>query len=337
MKERNMTNTSINSLTISQLKNIDLAPRKFPLNRKHLFADFVELVSFFSSGPATLNDVLDRYRQEGIRVCPNEKIPNQEIGSDTFEDDDLNELWMKEVFETCEFRQNVLQDAYPYNVNDGLITLSPTLSDRQNLYLMLLLSSNLNYFPDFEAKLTSDFETVSFFSLKSFLPESAIIKRLGAKSDYHGMTSEKIKTLGRDLNVFINEKVIDQNVFGTKERGLDIIGWIPFRDKVPNMVVLYGQCACGKEWYKKQTETRRYETSYFPHFKHIPINTMFIPYALVEDENSFFQQDEIYCLLFERFRILEYLQTPTFFNELETKQILVACIKNIKEFYPFIS
>jgi len=312
--------------TIQQLKKLDLSPIKLTENKYHLYADYIELISFFSSGQVSPNDILDKFRKEDIVINTANSITSFGVGIDKYEVEDKNELWIKDVFSICQKRNQILESVYPYSIKDDFIELKDNLDERQKLYLFLLLSSNLNYFPDIESYLTTDFETVSFYSLKQFLPSNSIVKQFGKKSDYVGNAQEKIKSLGKDLNVFINEIEINRNVNGTQERGLDIIGWIPFKDFIPNMIVIYGQCACGKEWYKKQGETRRYENSYFPLLKHRPINTMFIPFALIENENFIFQSDEVDCLLFERFRILEYLPNPTFYKDLEAKLIIDECL-----------
>ena len=55
---------------------------------------------------------------------------------------------------------------------------------------------------------------------------------------------------------------------------------------------------------------------------------MFIPYALARDSNSFFQSDELdNRLLFERKRILDNITDTTFFDNLDSKQLIDCCIE----------
>jgi hypothetical protein len=160
------------------------------------------------------------------------------------------------------------------------------------------------------------------------MPPHAIIKEFGKNTKYRGTAQERIIALGSELNVKIFEDEIKNNVRGNQERGLDVIGWIPFHDKTPNFVSILGQCACGKDWYKKQSETRRYENSYYQFYRNRPIHTMFIPYALGTGSSSFYQSDEIDCLLFERFRIMEYINETDFLNDLDSKKIIDGCINH---------
>ena len=119
----------------------------------------------------------------------------------------------------------------------------------------------LNYFKDVYSDLTTEFEQTSFEALRNFLPLNANVKQLGKNSDYTGDAQSKIRALAKDLNVSINENEIIQ-IQGTQERGLDVIGWLPFKDQIPNMITILVQCACGTEWYKKQNKTKRFENAY---------------------------------------------------------------------------
>lgn len=324
---KNMMKMGSKKKGIKQFDKFDLSPIKLTDNKNHLYADYIELISFFNSDETTLNEVLNRFSKDGIKINQKKKTTTSDVGLDDYEIEDSDELWLKDIFNICKNRSSILKLKYPFDLKNNSIILKKDLTDIQKIYLMLLLSSNLNYFPNFESDLTIDFEIVSYYSLKNFLPSNAIVKKFGKKTDYTGLAKDKIKALGKDLNVFVNDSIIDKNVNGIQERGLDLIGWIPFNDKVANMIVLYCQCACGKEWFKNQGETKRYENSYYPFFKQKPINTMFIPYALIENDNSFFQEDEIDSLLFERHRILENISNPIFYDDLSTKIIIEKCLK----------
>src|SRR5690606_40523503 len=71
---------------------------------------------------------------------------------------------------------------------------------------------------------------------------------------------------------------------------------------LPNFLSILAQCACGKEWYNKLDETRRYE-KYFDFEGLHPIHSVFVPYNLISHaKKTFFQNDEIKVptLVFER-------------------------------------
>ncbi len=202
------------------------------------------------------------------------------------------------------------------------------MTDIQKLYLILLLSSNLNYFGLVEPELTKEFESISFHALKTILPSNGKIKEFGWNSDFKGTAKEKIIELAKDLNVETKEKEI-KNILGNQERGLDLIAWIPFEDRIPNMLTILGQCACGKNWKSKQRETKKFEDTYYQFYRLKPITTLFVPYSLSQSSDMFFQSDEIDpgTLLFDRKRILENITETSFLKALKSKLIVEECIK----------
>ena len=179
-------------------------------------------------------------------------------------------------------------------------------------------------------ELTSEFELVCFHVLSKYLPQHAVIKSFGKNTTYVGTAIDKIKSLATDLKVEVDEDFLNKiSAKGNMDRGLDIIGWIPFADNVSNHLSLLCQCACGKEWYKKLIETRRYER-YYKFYCNKPNHAMFIPYSLINYQGSdFFQADEISVdtVLFERKRIINYIDDLTFFTPLNSKKLVDKCIE----------
>ena len=161
--------------------------------------------------------------------------------------------------------------------------------------------------------------------MKEFLP-TAEVKAFGKDSDYTGTVQEKIRKLAEDIGLEINEtlvnKIDERNV---QDRGLDVIGWLPFKDKCPNLMIFLGQCACGKEYERKPHDVRVFKRYLqFPQTK--PQLTIFLPYSLVSIQmNDFYHCDliEEEVLVFERKRILDCLvgkDEP--YNNLEMKLLV---------------
>jgi len=101
-----------------------------------------------------------------------------------------------------------------------------------------------------------------------------------------------------------------------QERGLDIVGWLPFADKCGNQIIFLCQCACGKNAESKQHDTRRFK-NYIDFYKTYPQHTLFIPYSLINvGKKKFYHSDLIEdgFLIFERKRILEYHNDTSFEN-----------------------
>ncbi len=324
LNEKNLMMTNLETKIQEQLRELNICPEKHLDKLSHLTADYIELQSLFSADSLSHYDILDTYYNEDIKISTVKK--EDELGLVKSEENDSDEIWIKEKFQICEYRAEMLLEDYPFSIDEKTICLKQDLTEKQKLYILLLLASNLNYLDKLQSTLTTDFEHISYEVLKNYLPNNAIVKQFGKKSDYTGNAKEKIKALATDLNIRCSENLIEETATGNQERGLDIIGWVPFNDEIPNLLTILGQCACGKEWYKKQIETKRYENYYNFHRKK-PIHSMFIPYGLVKDTTSFYQSDELIdSLLFERFRIMENLKDVSFYDELDSKLIIERCV-----------
>jgi hypothetical protein len=281
----------------------------------HLYADYVELIALFNNTEISKSDILDRLFDEGIEL-------NSE---DTkAESDDTNERWIEEVFELAEYRKELFSDDYPFQVNRNFIKINSKFSKKNKIYLSLLISSSLNYFNELQSEITTEFEIISSYCLKDYMPKNAIVKSTGKRSDYEGTASEKIRKIAADTNIVLNEQELSNiSKRNSQEKGLDLISWIPFGDKIPNLLAILAQCSCGKDWYKKQNETERYE-NYLQFYHKKPIHTLYIPYSLSRKDSLFFQSDDITGdrIIFDRKRILEFLQDTAFFDKLNVSEIV---------------
>jgi len=275
------------------------------------------------------SDIVDRLVDEGTIFHASDNTPDGEFGLRQTEITDSQESWVGSVFDLLSDRVSGFGQSYPYVVDSiGIKLTDGNKSTSQLLYLFLLISSSLKFFRKVEPFLTSEFELLSEKVLKNFLPDKAIVKKFGVDSDYIGNAREKIKKLAMDLNIDIDEYEISQiSKHNSKEEGLDVIGWIPFEDKNPNLLIILGQCGCGKDWWSKKFETGRYE-NFYRFYKQPPIHSLFIPYALSNNENRFFQSKDIIkpSLVFERGRILEYSKNVDFDDSFLSKRIVEKCL-----------
>lgn len=299
--------------------------KKIPFDTKiYLYADYVELMALFNNGNTiTKSEVLDRLKDEGIIV----QSPFQKMQA---EENDKNETFIGLIFLLISQRYKSFGNDYPFSYSHEKLALVEDLDVKQKLYIQLLLSSNLYLFPkSYESFLTSEFEQISEEALKNYLPSFAIIKSFGENTEFKGYTKNKIKQLASLMRVesqdLFLETIADK---GTKDLGLDIVGWMPFEDKIGNHLSIFVQCACGKDWTKKLSETKRYNRllkSYLSDFQH----SIFLPYSLINYNNSTFYEHHEFgepILLFERKRILSLIYDGEFFNILESKDLVEKCI-----------
>ena len=135
--------------------------------------------------------------------------------------------------------------------------------------------------------------------------------------------------LAEDLGLrILNDELDCISENNVQERGLDLIGWIPFKDNIPNTLIFLCQCACGRNWDLKQGETKIFK-GYFIFYKKEPINIMFVPYSLSSTVKRFYQSDRIMddTILFDRKRILEYFNHTDLLISLRSNLIIRRCIE----------
>lgn len=320
-------------MTMNFNEKIDVFFKSFSLelgivptkNLIYLYADYVELVCLFSNqNYISSPDIIDRFKDEGI-------ISQSQFDSDQSEANDNVESFVDSIFRIILERNSLFEDDYPFevmNVNKIKLKEVNNIGNREKIYLYLLISSSLNIFKLFQHELTMEFENLSSQVLLNFLPKHGIVKSFGKNTDYKGTATEKIRALANDMNVNVDTDAFEQiSEKGTQEKGLDIVGWIPFKDKVPNLLTIFAQCACGKEWNKKLGETSRYN-NYFKFHRLYPIHTMFIPFNIISfNKNFFFRNDEIdNRLIFDRKRIMNYIYTTDFFETYNSKTLVDKCL-----------
>jgi len=280
----------------NSINNFDnITKPDYTRNELNLYVDFVELIATkYVEDGITLADIQDRFFGE-------KDYSNAEQR-------DKDENFLQSIFLLVVERVLLYDDHYPFVYDTTTLKVKSDLTAKNKLYISLLFSSKLNLFKDFKTELTTEFEIISYSVLREFLPNNSIVKEFGKNTAYTGNAIGKIRQLAGDLNLDINEYelscVSERN---QQERGLDIVGWIPFDDGCKNKIIFLGQCACGKEYESKQHDTRRFE-QYLNFYKTKPQHTMFIPYSLLNvREGKFYHSDLIEndFLIFERKRIIE--------------------------------
>lgn len=308
-----------------QLKAFSPKPIRYTANLAHLYADYLEMIASLRNGDlVTAADLINRYKTEDGSVPQVSQVYAGPLRGETetaAEKEDSYDAWAAQVFFQVAERSRLFGTDYPFEHGIDSIRLKERLSTRQHIYLMLVLCSNLHFVPLLQQVLTKDFEALSKEALRSLLPATAEVKGFGKNSDYSGTAEEKIWQLAMDMNVEINEKQV-KKVLGNQERGLDVVGWIPFRDQYANFISMLMQCACGKDWFAKLNETRRYERGYLVFEGIKPIHILSVPRCL-HYRGDIYQSDEVHdVLLMERSRLMELIKSEEFFSKSDSKKIV---------------
>jgi hypothetical protein len=300
--------------SIQKFNNIDKPD--YTESEVNYYADFVELtVLFAKSDGITFGDIQDRFFGE-------KEYKNAEQR-------DGDELFLDKIFHIINERIFLYAKDYPFEYqNNEILLIKQNLTFKNKLYLSLLISSKLNIFDLLKPLITNDFEKISYIVLKEFLPKKAVVKEFGKNTQYQGNAISKIKQLADDLELLVEDYELKQvSERNTQERGLDIVGWLPFADKCENKVVFLCQCTCSKNYESKQHDTRRFG-NYFKFYKTKPQNTLFIPFSLINTrEKKFYHSDNIEkgYLVFERKRIIEYHNDESFESS-ESFKIVNKCL-----------
>ena len=270
--------SEINEKIKKQFSTLNISYISEPKDQLHLYADYVELVTIITNDYVSQRDIIDRLIDSGVEFKLEKEKLDGEVGQIDSEVADVEEGWIVNIFEYLKERSDNFGDNYPFLINKSGIKLSEEdLNDSQYLYVYLLLSSSLNFFKTVKHELTSEFEKISEKALKSYLPQAKVYG-FGANPHFKGSAREKIKNLGSEINLEVKQRILEQvSKYNSKEEGLDVVGWIPFKDNNPNTIIIFGQCACGQNWLNKQNETRRYDRffeSYILPFVH----ALFVPH-----------------------------------------------------------
>ena len=284
--------------------------------KKQYYADYIELISLISDDFVSRADIRDRLQDEGKRV-EIDKPTDGEIGSVESQINDREEGYVNTYFDYIEKRSSIYKTHYPFHIDKekGIKRIEKDfLTEHQKLYIYLLIASSLNTFVKLKTYITDDFEKISELALKAYLPPSAKVYGFGSNSIYEGTAKDKIRKLAKDINIYrLDDRVIDQIPDqNSKEKGLDIIGWVPFEDENPNTLIVLGQSACGKNWFGKQIETSRYNR-FYQHYLIPFIYAMFYPEDF-DNRDGVFQLDTdlIGNLVFERRRLINLINQNIF-------------------------
>lgn len=306
---------------LTNLKVDDFIPEE-ARNQVHYFADYFELVALFSKDFLTSGEMLDRLKDAGFWV-------QKKRDADQAEANDEQENFVKSIFKILEERSYLYGEDYAFIYQERYFKLKENLSLRNRLYLQLLISSNLDVFKRFTGDITEEFEQLSVIVLKNYLPSHAIVKPLGKQSAFKGYARDKVRQLAEEMKVEVDEEFIaTTSPKGTQDLGGDLAGWIPFSDNVGNYISVFGQCACGKNWSHKLSETKQYNRFLRMYLNKIS-HALFIPYSLIDYQKSRFFEHHCFgenILVFERKRILSLITDERILSDLETQKIVEKCI-----------
>lgn len=226
------------------------------------------------------------------------------------EDDFLDESLL-DVYKELTERKKSTNDRYPFDFGKSSIRLKDDDSDNKSIYLFLLLCTRF-YMNKASNKVqhgidaTLLFEELCAIIAKNYFGNNAESYVFGTATT--GNFESKVKNLISFIGEGESFKNSNYNVPTKNDDGIDIVVWKHFKDQRVGKLIGFAQCKTGTSW---QDEVKKLNPNHFcenwlyekPTFPPIPI--VFISDTLNIEKN--FVTDQRGLLIFNRFRIMEYL------------------------------
>ncbi len=227
-------------------------------------------------------------------------------------EDDQVESKLLEVFnELCQ-RHTFTASNYPFIFTTSSIKLDDVDSFTKDVYLYLLLCTRFNM-KKYKKQNNID-GTLLFEELCAIVASNYF--GVGLDSSYifgtanSGSFDEKVKTLIKKIGEGEAYKNPNRNRSTKNDDGVDVVVWKEFSDNRPSKLIAFGQCKTGTTWKDTvhKLKPRDFCDNWFTESPIIhPIPLIFLTDTLYENFN--FATDTKGFLFFNRFRIMEHLQS----------------------------
>jgi hypothetical protein len=242
----------------------------------------------------------------------------------------------EDCFLQLDYRQGALDCAYPFNLDDALLTARANITDAGYIYLFLLICSRLGSFsgePGFHQDCAKTFTEVSAVALRASLNRSAEVYVFDAGSDdraeyFHTDLRHALRRLATMMNASPIEDLIEQQS-SSGDGGLDLIAINRLGDTAKGVLAYFAQCAAQMTgWPKKTLEAKR-TTSFFS-MGHEASNLLYTPVMYRKSTgrwvNDLFSHD---CIIMDRVRILRALQEQAVEMPSNLLQKMRAVVNNV--------
>jgi hypothetical protein len=349
------------------MKKKNVKGKNFPENLKQIpnknksdiyyYIDYLELVTLFSKDKfltkdsandlfkdqMNLSDVISNLEMEedpglnefsdedDVAVEENEN-DEDEIANNTYEDESIIDIY----FQNIEYRIKQYGDFYPIKISGKIISVVDNFSEKHLYYIFLLLSANLHYTGFYKSDLTADFEKVALSAIEKYIPGGKYgIFGISGNSIVKGKIIKRIRGLIEELGERESPYLKDKIDYKRGDAGLDVYAYFPFEDKLGSKLIVFGQCACGDNWEKKQYESKIDRWGNYAKFLSNPINCIFIPLDFHNIDGGW--HDPTYIensILLDRKRILDLFINTSIseFRKLKSYNIITQILKEKIEF-----
>jgi hypothetical protein len=161
--------------------------------------------------------------------------------------DDQAEAFLSSVWRELEDRQSLYATAF-YKIKDSVVEwVFPTPAPIEYVTCLIFSAFGVIGNTTIAGKL---FERIARKAIENYLRGNADV--FGWPFEPTAPSDEtKLKIMVSQLASKLNEKFSESPDSDFKDRGIDIVGWIPHHDHRSNQVVMLLQCGAGLHWAKK--------------------------------------------------------------------------------------
>jgi hypothetical protein len=216
-----------------------------PEPHPHELADFMEMTALLK-GKCSATEV-QRYLS---RIDDND----DNIGID--DDDVKNEIISDGMMTEIGYRLEACPEGYPFRPDEtgSILEMNEDVnSTKKLLYQYLLLATRLKMSGVSSEKMQSGIDGTMLLEELGAEVIKAYLGGNRAKAEVFGTArqggfKEKVKWLCESLGEGGGFKNVDTGKTNANDDGLDVVGWIPFTDKLPAKICVFGQCKTGTSW-----------------------------------------------------------------------------------------
>lgn len=303
-------------MSSESLRNISFTP-KISKRDIYLLADIVEWKCLQDADhEISISEGLDECLGGKRALGGIYEYEDHETDLPTSEISDNENITFIDVKNTITSRSVLFGDAYPFLLQDSLLSVKDNIDDAMRLYIFLLVASHLSFI---DKKLwknfTDDFEIASIFAVKNLIPNWTIKlfgTAPGAGCDcYTGSPKEKIESFASDtgLQIIMDDNELNSLQTLNGDGGLDGVAWFAFNDKATHMPMILVQAGCtsdAKKMLDKQYSVS--STRWSSKLKGITaIGIMATPQCYRLPNNEWIRPSEIQNIFLDRARILHLL------------------------------
>ncbi|MBA4383815.1 MAG: hypothetical protein C0410_03700 [Anaerolinea sp.] len=216
--------------------------------------------------------------------------------------DDVKESFLSDVWRELEYRNSLYLDNFFY-IDDRSIQWI-FQSNPPNEYIMCLFLSIFGVQGNTQTP-GKIFEKITKYAVEKYLTGKAEVFGWPFEP-IDGNEESAIKQKIKQLSTSLNERFIESPPSHFKDRGLDVVGWIPHFDNRSSQVVLLVQCAAGHNWSDKQPVPIENWKQYL-HWGVHPITAFAVPCII--KERDWHEKSVEKGLLFDRIRLINLLNS----------------------------